>query len=67
MEVPKDQIATLMEHGLYDYAEILGCFLVSSSTVSTETSPHLKAENSGSNLVVNRGLRLQASWWACCW
>ncbi|CAN8317219.1 unnamed protein product [Cochlearia groenlandica] len=45
MEIPKDQIATLMEHGLYDSAEMLGCFLVSSSTVSAETSPHLKAEN----------------------
>ncbi|XP_010505572.1 PREDICTED: anaphase-promoting complex subunit 7 [Camelina sativa] len=45
MEVPKDQIATLMEHGLYDSAEMLGSFLVSSSTVSAETSPQLKAEN----------------------
>uniref|UniRef100_A0A0D3BQP3 Uncharacterized protein n=1 Tax=Brassica oleracea var. oleracea TaxID=109376 RepID=A0A0D3BQP3_BRAOL len=44
MDVPKDQIATLMEHGLYDSAEMLGCFLVSSSTVSAEASPHLKAE-----------------------
>ncbi|XP_020885792.1 anaphase-promoting complex subunit 7 isoform X2 [Arabidopsis lyrata subsp. lyrata] len=45
MEVPKDQIANLIEHGLYDSAEMLGCFLVSSSTVSAETSPQLKAEN----------------------
>ncbi|WZY92002.1 hypothetical protein YC2023_064331 [Brassica napus] len=44
MDVPKDQIATLMEHGLYDSAEMLGCFLVSSSTASAEASPHLKAE-----------------------
>ncbi|CAN6995440.1 unnamed protein product [Brassica rapa subsp. trilocularis] len=46
MDVPKDQIATLMEHGLYDSAEMLGCFLVSSSssTLSAEASPHLKAE-----------------------
>ncbi|XP_010548928.1 PREDICTED: anaphase-promoting complex subunit 7 [Tarenaya hassleriana] len=45
MEIPKDQMATLMEHGLYNSAEMLGCFLVSSSTVSAETSAHLKAEN----------------------
>jgi anaphase-promoting complex subunit 7 len=45
MEVPKEQIATLIEHGLYDSAEMLGCFLVSSPTVSAETSPQLKAEN----------------------
>ncbi|XAR57116.1 hypothetical protein NMG60_11025146 [Bertholletia excelsa] len=45
MEVPKDQISALLDHGLYSSAQMLGCFLVSSSTVSSETSPHIKAEN----------------------
>ncbi|KAF8387893.1 hypothetical protein HHK36_026555 [Tetracentron sinense] len=44
MEVPKDQITTLLEHGLYNSAQILGCFLVSSAT-NAETSPQVKAEN----------------------
>ncbi|KAM7280738.1 hypothetical protein ACFE04_007872 [Oxalis oulophora] len=45
MDVPKDQITTLLDNGLYNSAQMLGCFLVSSSTVNAETSPHLKAEN----------------------
>ncbi|KAM1304441.1 hypothetical protein ACFX1Q_022817 [Malus domestica] len=45
MEVPKDQIATLMEHGLYNSAQMLGCFLVSSPAASAEINPHLKAES----------------------
>ncbi|GLT99189.1 hypothetical protein SLE2022_166420 [Rubroshorea leprosula] len=45
MEVPKDQIAALLENGLYSSAQMLGSFLVSSSSVNAETSPHLKAEN----------------------
>ncbi|KAB2599436.1 anaphase-promoting complex subunit 7-like [Pyrus ussuriensis x Pyrus communis] len=45
MEVPKDQIATLMEHGLYNSAQMLGCFLVSSPAANAEINPHLKAES----------------------
>ncbi|GKV38998.1 hypothetical protein SLEP1_g46840 [Rubroshorea leprosula] len=45
MEVPKDQIAALLENGLYSSAQTLGSFLVSSSSVNAESSPHLKAEN----------------------
>ncbi|KAH7841983.1 hypothetical protein Vadar_000174 [Vaccinium darrowii] len=45
MEVPKDQISTLLDQGLYNSAQMLGCFLVSSSTVNADTSPHVKAEN----------------------
>ncbi|EEF45499.1 anaphase-promoting complex subunit 7 [Ricinus communis] len=45
MEIPKDQITALLDHGLYSSAQMLGCFLVSSSSVNPETSPHLKAEN----------------------
>ncbi|CAL5395644.1 unnamed protein product [Camellia sinensis] len=45
MDVPKDQISTLLDHGLYTSAQFLACFLVSSSTVNAETSPHVKAEN----------------------
>ncbi|KAE9455256.1 hypothetical protein C3L33_12852, partial [Rhododendron williamsianum] len=45
MEVPKDQISTLLDLGLSNSAQMLGCFLVSSSTVNADTSPHVKAEN----------------------
>nr|GMD63012.1 anaphase-promoting complex subunit 7 [Ipomoea batatas] len=45
MEVPKDQMATLLENNLFASAQMLGCFLVSSSSINPETSPHLKAEN----------------------
>ncbi|GAY35997.1 hypothetical protein CUMW_019730 [Citrus unshiu] len=45
MEVPKEQITALIDQGLYDSAQTLGCFLVSSSAINGETSPHLKAEN----------------------
>ncbi|XP_054806558.1 anaphase-promoting complex subunit 7 isoform X2 [Prosopis cineraria] len=45
MEVPKDQIATLLENGLCGSAQMLGCFLVSSPTVNAETNLHLKAES----------------------
>ncbi|KAL8105287.1 anaphase-promoting complex subunit 7 isoform X3 [Apium graveolens] len=45
MDVPKDQMSTLLDLGLYNSAEMLGSFLVSSSSVNSETSPHLKAEN----------------------
>ncbi|KAK4586830.1 hypothetical protein RGQ29_023838 [Quercus rubra] len=45
MDVPKDQIVTLLEHGLYTSAQTLGCFLVSSSAANAEASPHIKAES----------------------
>ncbi|XP_058209208.1 anaphase-promoting complex subunit 7 [Rhododendron vialii] len=45
MEVPKDQISTLLDLGLSNSAQVLGCFLVSSSTVNADTSPLVKAEN----------------------
>lgn len=45
MDVPKDQITTLLEHGLYTSAQTLGCFLVSSPAANAETSPHIKAES----------------------
>ncbi|XP_061991086.1 anaphase-promoting complex subunit 7 [Rosa rugosa] len=45
MDVPKDQIATLMEHGLYTSAQMLGCFLVSSPAANAEVTPHLKADS----------------------
>ncbi|KAI4345457.1 hypothetical protein L6164_012581 [Bauhinia variegata] len=45
MDVPKDQISALMEQGLYNSAQMLGCFLVSSPAVNAENSPHLKAES----------------------
>ncbi|KAK7303143.1 hypothetical protein RJT34_14044 [Clitoria ternatea] len=45
MEVPKDQIASLLEHGLYNSAQMLGCFLVSSPAANAESAPHLKTES----------------------
>ncbi|KAL0388751.1 UNVERIFIED_CONTAM: Anaphase-promoting complex subunit [Sesamum radiatum] len=45
MDVPKDQFSTLLDHGLYSSAQILGCFAVSSTSINPETSPHLKAES----------------------
>ncbi|XP_062108582.1 anaphase-promoting complex subunit 7 [Humulus lupulus] len=45
MEVPKDQIASLMDLGLYNSAQMLSCFLVSSPAANAETNPHLKAES----------------------
>ncbi|CAJ2658602.1 unnamed protein product [Trifolium pratense] len=45
MEVPKDQIATLLENGLYNSAQMLGCFLVSSPAANAESSSHLKTES----------------------
>lgn len=39
MDVPKDQIATLMEHGLYDSAEMLVSFSkLKLSTLSSSKS-----------------------------
>ncbi|KAK2992018.1 hypothetical protein RJ640_014879 [Escallonia rubra] len=45
MDVPKDQMSTLLDHGLHSSAQMLGCFLVSSSSINADSSPHLKAEN----------------------
>ncbi|KAG7026293.1 Anaphase-promoting complex subunit 7 [Cucurbita argyrosperma subsp. argyrosperma] len=45
MEVPKDQISTLLDQGLYSSAQMLGCFLVSSPAANSESSPHLKSES----------------------
>ncbi|KAK6117354.1 hypothetical protein DH2020_048872 [Rehmannia glutinosa] len=45
MDVPKDQLSTLLDHGLYSSAQMLGCFAVSSTSINPETSPHLKAES----------------------
>nr|CAD1843506.1 unnamed protein product [Ananas comosus var. bracteatus] len=44
MEVPKDQMSTLLDNGLFDSAQMLGCFLVSSAGANIEASPSLKAE-----------------------
>ncbi|XP_068659867.1 anaphase-promoting complex subunit 7 [Aristolochia californica] len=45
MDIPKDQIATLLDGGLYDSAQMLGCFLVSSAASNVETNLYVKAEN----------------------
>ncbi|KAL8524971.1 hypothetical protein ACS0TY_014558 [Phlomoides rotata] len=45
MDVPKDQLSTLLDHGLYSSAQMLGCFAVSSTSINSENSPHLKAES----------------------
>ncbi|GMN46471.1 hypothetical protein TIFTF001_015662 [Ficus carica] len=45
MDVPKDQISTLLDLGLHNSAQMLSCFLVSSPAANAETNPHLKAES----------------------
>ncbi|CAN1164469.1 Anaphase-promoting complex subunit 7 [Linum perenne] len=45
MDISKEQIATLLDHDLHASAQMLGCFLVSSTSANPETSPQLKAEN----------------------
>ncbi|XP_008804571.2 anaphase-promoting complex subunit 7 isoform X2 [Phoenix dactylifera] len=45
MEVPKDQMTTLLDNGLYDSAQLLGCFLVSSAITNIEANPYMKVEN----------------------
>ncbi|XP_072976278.1 anaphase-promoting complex subunit 7 [Typha angustifolia] len=45
METLKDQMTALLENGLFDSAQMLGCFLVSSAATNVEASSHLKAEN----------------------
>ncbi|KAL9161380.1 hypothetical protein ABFS82_07G017800 [Erythranthe guttata] len=43
MDVPRDQLSVLLDHGLHSSAQILGCFAVSS--INLETNPHIKAES----------------------
>ncbi|KAF8035297.1 hypothetical protein BT93_C1348 [Corymbia citriodora subsp. variegata] len=45
MDIPKDQISTLLDHGFSTSAQFLGSFLISSSSANAETNPHVKAEN----------------------
>ncbi|ERN16912.1 hypothetical protein AMTRI_Chr02g264590 [Amborella trichopoda] len=45
MDVTKDQVSSLLDHGLYESAQMLGCFLISSTGTNVELSPHAKAEN----------------------
>ncbi|XP_057957932.1 anaphase-promoting complex subunit 7 isoform X2 [Malania oleifera] len=45
MDIPRDQITTLIEHGLFNSAQMLGSFLVSSSAANADSSPQVKAEN----------------------
>lgn len=44
MDSPKDHMTTLLDHGLYSSAQLLGQFLVSSSSASSETNSNAKAE-----------------------
>ncbi|XP_078446532.1 tetratricopeptide repeat (TPR)-containing protein [Wolffia australiana] len=44
MEVSKDQMNFLLENGLYESAKMLGCYLISSAAINSESSPSLKAE-----------------------
>uniref|UniRef100_A0A803N9L7 Anaphase-promoting complex subunit 7 n=1 Tax=Chenopodium quinoa TaxID=63459 RepID=A0A803N9L7_CHEQI len=45
MDAPKDYMACLLDHGLYNSAQLLGQFLVSSPSGNTETNSNVKAEN----------------------
>lgn len=45
MEVPRDQLQLLIDNNLYDSAEMLGCFLMSSTTSGIDISPSVRAEN----------------------
>uniref|UniRef100_A0A7C9DAD7 Anaphase-promoting complex subunit 7 n=2 Tax=Opuntia streptacantha TaxID=393608 RepID=A0A7C9DAD7_OPUST len=45
MDVPKDHMITLLDHGLYSSAQLLGQFLVSSQSVNAESNVNVKAEN----------------------
>ncbi|RZC52469.1 hypothetical protein C5167_020899 [Papaver somniferum] len=45
MDVARDQIASLLDLGLYDSAQMLSCFLLSSSITNAETNSHLKADS----------------------
>ncbi|KAJ4733772.1 Anaphase-promoting complex subunit 7 [Rhynchospora pubera] len=44
MEVSKDQMSMLLENNLFESAQMLGCFLVSSPASNQEPNPYLKAE-----------------------
>jgi len=45
MEVPRDQMSLLIDNGLFDSAELLGCFLMSSTTSNSDMAPSARAEN----------------------
>lgn len=45
MDVPKDHLSVLLDHGLYSSALMLGCFAVSSNSANPESSLHIKAES----------------------
>ncbi|KAJ3669559.1 hypothetical protein LUZ60_011509 [Juncus effusus] len=45
MEVSKDQMSLLLDNGLFDSAQMLGCFLVSSAASNAEPNPYIKAEH----------------------
>ncbi|KNA26071.1 hypothetical protein SOVF_000780, partial [Spinacia oleracea] len=45
MDAPKDYMASLLDHGLHNSAQLLGQFLVSSSSGNSETNSIVKAEN----------------------
>ncbi|KAL2904040.1 Anaphase-promoting complex subunit 7, partial [Bienertia sinuspersici] len=42
---PKDHMTTLLDHGLYNSAQLLGHFLISSSSLNSDTNSNAKAEN----------------------
>ncbi|KAK9671852.1 hypothetical protein RND81_12G058800 [Saponaria officinalis] len=45
MDTPKDHMTALLDHGLFNSAQLLGHFLVSSSSVNSEPNSNVKAEN----------------------
>jgi anaphase-promoting complex subunit 7 len=45
MEVLREQMSFLLEQGLYDSAELLGCFLMCAPTANSEIIPSVRAEN----------------------
>jgi anaphase-promoting complex subunit 7 len=45
MEVLREQMSFLLEQGLYDSAELLGCFLMCATTANSEILPSVRAEN----------------------
>ncbi|CAM6100971.1 unnamed protein product [Calypogeia fissa] len=45
MEVLREQMTNLLGEGLYDSAEMLGCFLMSATTSNNDLPPSVKAEN----------------------
>ncbi|KAJ7560047.1 hypothetical protein O6H91_04G111700 [Diphasiastrum complanatum] len=45
MEVIREQVVFLLEQGLHDSAEMLGCFLMCATTSTNDLSPSIRAEN----------------------